>query len=80
MKKMIGIAVALVVVFAVLRRIGPALRDRAMAKCQEMFDRMPEDFPPKRLLQNLEEIGEQNARILRHLGQEDVLLAAGEAR
>ena len=38
MKKMIVIAVALVAVFAVLRRFGPALRDRAMAKCQEMFE------------------------------------------
>jgi uncharacterized membrane protein YccC len=37
-KKMIGIAVALVAVFAVLRRFGPALKDRAMAKCQEMFE------------------------------------------
>jgi hypothetical protein len=40
-KKMIGIAVALVAVFAVLRRFGPTLRDRAMAKCQEMFERSP---------------------------------------
>jgi hypothetical protein len=77
---MIGIAVALVVILAVLRRFGPALRDRAMAKCQEMFDRMPEDFPPKRSLQNLEEIRERNTRILRHLEQQDVLLAAEEAR
>jgi hypothetical protein len=38
-KKMIGIAVAFLVVLAVLRRFGPALRDRAMAKCQEMFER-----------------------------------------
>jgi hypothetical protein len=38
-KKMIGIAVALVAILAVLRRFGPALRDRAMAKCQEMFER-----------------------------------------
>ena len=37
-KKMIGIAVALVAVFAVLRRFGPALKERAMAKCQEMFE------------------------------------------
>ena len=41
MKKMMGIAVALVVVFAVLRRFGPVLRDRAMVKCQEMFERSP---------------------------------------
>ena len=39
MKKMIGIAVAALVVFAVLRRFGPALRDRAMGMCQEMFER-----------------------------------------
>jgi hypothetical protein len=38
-KKTIGIAVALVAFPAVLRRFGPALRDRAMAKCQEMFER-----------------------------------------
>jgi hypothetical protein len=80
MKRMIGIAVALVVVLAVIRRFGPALRNRARAKCQEMFDRVPEDSPLKRLLQNLEELGEQNTRILRHLEQQDVLLAAGEAR
>jgi hypothetical protein len=36
-KKLIGIAVALVAVLAVLRRFGPTLRDRAMAKCQ-MFE------------------------------------------
>ena len=38
MKKTIGIAVASVIVLAVLRRFGPALRDRAMARCQEMFE------------------------------------------
>jgi len=37
-KKTIGIAVALVVALPILRRFGPALRDRAMAKCQEMFE------------------------------------------
>jgi hypothetical protein len=37
-KKTIGIAVALVVVLSILRRFGPALRDRAMAKCQERFE------------------------------------------
>jgi hypothetical protein len=36
--KKIGIAVGLAVVLAILRRFGPALRDRAMAKCQEMFE------------------------------------------
>lgn len=43
MKKMIGITAALVLVLAVLRRLGPALRDRAMARCQEMFERSPRE-------------------------------------
>jgi hypothetical protein len=38
-KKMIGIAVVAAVVFAVLRRFRPALKDHAMAMCQEMFER-----------------------------------------
>lgn len=82
MRKMIGIAVALVLVLAALRRFGPALKDGAMAKCQEMFDRMfdrmPEDFPPKRSFHELEEIGEENTSILRRLERQDVgpLLAA----
>ena len=39
----IGVAV-LVGTLAALRRFGPALGKRAMRKCQEMFDRMPEEF------------------------------------
>ena len=38
MRKMIGVAVALVVVLAVLRRFGPALKDHGMAMCQEIFE------------------------------------------
>ena len=71
MKRMTGIAVALVVVLAVIRRFGPALRDRAMAKCQEMFDRMPERISRPRSLKNLAEFGEQNTRILRPLERQD---------
>jgi hypothetical protein len=41
MKKVIGIALVVAVVLAVLRRFGPALRDRAMARCREMFERVP---------------------------------------
>jgi hypothetical protein len=40
MKKVIGIALVVAVVLAVFRRFGPALRDRAMARCQEMFERV----------------------------------------
>jgi len=58
MKKMIGIAVAVVVVLAVLRRFGPALRDRAMgacqAKCQEMFAGAGHEFPGEEMRQHFE--------------------------
>ena len=53
MKKMIGIVVALVVVLAVLRRFGPAFRDRAKAMCQEMFERSSEEGAPDKERENL---------------------------
>jgi hypothetical protein len=61
---------------AALRRFGPALHEWAMSKCQEMFDRMPEEFPPKRMMSGIEEIREQNSRILRRLEEEQTALAA----
>jgi hypothetical protein len=79
-KKMIIGAAALVAALAALRRFGPALGQRAMRKCEEMFDRMPEEFPPKRMMRSIEEIREQNTRILRQLEEEErgrTTLAAG---
>ena len=78
-KVMIGAAV-FVLALAALRRFGPALGKRAMRKCEEMFDRMPEDFPPKRMMRSIEEIREQNARILGHLEEERTALAATPGR
>lgn len=70
MKKMIiGVAVS-VTALAALRVFGPALGKRAMRKCEEMFDRMPEEFPPKRMMHSIDEIREQNMRIL-HLLEEE---------
>ena len=70
MKKLtIGISVVVAAGKAV-RRFGPALGKRAMDKCHDMFDHMPEDFPPKRMMRAIEEIREQNARILLHLEKE----------
>lgn len=78
-RSIVGAAVFLAAV-AALRRFGPALGARAMRKCEEMFDRMPEDFPPKRMMRSIEEIREQNTRILRHLETGEhgrTVLAAG---
>jgi hypothetical protein len=41
---------AVVVVFALLRRFGPTLRERAMTRCQEEFGRSSEE----RALQTVE--------------------------
>ena len=61
---------------AVLRRLGPAVHTWAMGKCQEMFEHMPEEFPPKRVMRGIEEIRDQNARILRNHDEEPAALAA----
>jgi hypothetical protein len=79
MKKVIFAGAALVAALVALRRFGPALGERAMKKCEEMFERMPDDSPPKRMLRGIDEIREQNSRILDHLEQRDegpVLAAA----
>jgi hypothetical protein len=75
-KKMIIGAAVFVAALAALRRFGPALGERAMRKCEEMFDRMPEEFLPKRMMHSLEELREQNSRILRDLDEERTSLAA----
>jgi len=74
-KKTIVAAGVFVLALAALRRFGPALGKRVMTKCEQMFDRMPEDFPPKRMMRGIEEIREQNSRILRDLDQERTALA-----
>jgi hypothetical protein len=80
MKKLIIGAAVFVGALAAVRRFGPALEGWAMSKCEQMFDRMPEDFPPKRMLHGIEEIRAQNTQILRQLEQEKqqrTTLAAG---
>jgi hypothetical protein len=75
MSKTIVAAAVFVLAIAALRRFGPALGKRAMTKCEEMFDRMPDDSPPKRMMRGIEEIREQNSRILRDLEEERTALA-----
>jgi hypothetical protein len=70
MKKLIIGAAVFVAALAALRRFGPALGRRAMKKCGEMFDRMPEESPPKQMMRGIEEIRKQNARILREVAEE----------
>lgn len=47
-----------------LRGRVPKLHERLMARCEAMFERMPDTFPPKRMLGGIEEIRANTARIL----------------
>lgn len=69
MKKVMVAAGILVLAVSALRRFGPVLGERAMKRCEEMFDRMPEEFPPKRMMRGIEEIEEQTTRIARDLDE-----------
>jgi hypothetical protein len=55
MRKVIIGAAFLVLAVAAIRRFGPALHSWAMTKCREMFERMSEDAPPERMLNDFEE-------------------------
>jgi hypothetical protein len=46
------------------RVLVPKLHARMMAACKGMFEQMPEDFPPKRMLGGIEEIRANTAHTL----------------
>jgi hypothetical protein len=46
------------------RALAPKLHARMLAACKGMFEQMPEDFPPKRMMGGIEEIHANTARIL----------------
>jgi hypothetical protein len=46
------------------RILAPNLHARMQAACKGMFEHMPEDFPPKRMLGGIEEIHANTTRIL----------------
>ena len=48
----------------VARAVIPKLKlhERGMAGCERMFQQMPEDFPPKRMMRGIEEIRAHTAR------------------
>jgi hypothetical protein len=58
------------------RALAPKLHARMLAACQGMFEQMPEDFPPKRMLVGIEEIRANTARTLEVLEERT---QAGEA-
>jgi hypothetical protein len=48
----------------VMRALIPKLHVRLMAGCERMFEQMPETFPPKRMMRDIEDIRASSARTL----------------
>jgi hypothetical protein len=46
------------------RALGPRLHARMLAACEGMFEQMPKDFPPKKMMAGIEEIRATTARVL----------------
>jgi hypothetical protein len=72
---LIGAAVVAAAAYT-LRGMGSSLGERAMRECETMFESMPDQFPPKRMMCLIDEIHEQNTRILRLLEAEEQRHAA----
>jgi hypothetical protein len=52
------------------RRLGPQLRSRCVVACERMFDEMPDSFPPKRIMGNLEALRAQGERMIELLEEQ----------
>jgi hypothetical protein len=53
----------------VARLLAPKLHARLLAACERMFEQMPNDFPPKRMMRGIDEIRANTARTLELLEQ-----------
>jgi hypothetical protein len=53
----------------VARLLAPKLHARMLAACERMFEQMPNDFPPKRMMRGIDEIRANTARTLELLEQ-----------
>ena len=58
----LGVVLGLGAIF--VRALGPKLHERMAVACERMLDRMPDEFPPKKMLRGIEETRADTARIL----------------
>ena len=69
----------------VLRAVGVQLHERLAARCEAMFERMPDTFPPKKMMLGIEDIQAKTATIQELLDADEAKAAqaqpdaAGEA-
>jgi hypothetical protein len=81
----IAILGAFIGVGVLARRAAPKLHGRMLTACKQMFEQMPDDFPPKRMASGIEEIRANTARTLELLearkqaDEMEVLRASGKA-
>ena len=77
MRRLVTGAAVIGGVLVAARILAPKLHARMLAACQGMFEHMPEDFPPKRMMGGSEEIRANSTRILELLEER---AEAGEAQ
>ena len=63
MRRMVVVGALVGVAVVIVRRLAPGLHERLMARCEGMFERMPDTFPPKRVMRGIDEIRATTARI-----------------
>ena len=71
MRRLIVFAVLAVGIRLAIRKMaenaGPAMRERCSEMCDGMLAKMPESFPPNRMMADLDTLKENTARILEML-------------
>lgn len=58
----IAIVGALAVAIVIVRSRSPQLHERLMASCEKTFERMPDTFPPKKMMLGIDEIRATTSR------------------
>ena len=68
MKRLIILGVPVAVMGLLLRNVAakaaPVMRSKCAEMCDQMLAKMPESFPPNRMMADLDHLKEQTARIL----------------
>lgn len=64
MRRLLVVGALGTVGFLMLRTRLPQLKSRMMARCEEMLERAPDGFPPKKMLRGIEETRVNTRRIL----------------
>ena len=64
MKRLLILGLFATVALLIVRTRLPKVREQLEAHCEDMFERMPDTFPPKRAMNGIEEVRGSTARIL----------------